>query len=240
MSRSVTSIGGEDSSNPASPTPPCSPLNAIPVYSFSPRHISSTSLSQANTNLPDYDDLPSDHKPILPPKTGNQSVSHLNALDPVQLQLHNQIMSRSVGNIPSKQSTPSSYYTLQTKKHGQDSLEINTTTPSTKQNRVEDESIPIPMKTSSKKTAMMGNGNIIENNKKRNSEREFEDYDQPVVKHRTNNHKQEEYQDYDEPTINHPAAGVSGRTEFEDYDEPLNHTRNSAKHQRILNTSSIT
>ena len=68
-------------------------LYPIPVYSFSPR-LGSTA------HLPDYDDVPTDHKPILPPKIGNLSTSNLAPLiDPVQLELQKRIMSKSATNI---------------------------------------------------------------------------------------------------------------------------------------------
>ena len=60
----------------------------------------------------DYDDLPTEHKPVLPPKhTPTPAVNHsmanlspssaaTSAMDPVQLILHSQIMSKSACQLP--------------------------------------------------------------------------------------------------------------------------------------------
>ena len=192
----------------------------------------------SNTNIsqqPDYADLPSDHKPILPPKTGNQSTSHLTAIDPVQLALHNQIMSRSVGNIITSpiQSTNPNYFTLQTKKHQKNNIEENVCTPSINENSFQNPCIvPLPAKTNPRKNKLIDTK--IENENCKNKEEEFEDYDQPVVKHeKILNHQNEEYEDYDEPVIKHSLASASGRTEFEDYDEPINHAKFAPRHKRF-------
>ena len=63
--------------------------------------------------LADYDDLPPEHKPVLPPKapqqtasglfqkrsTGNLHLDRAGQLDPVQLALHAQVMSKSAHNL---------------------------------------------------------------------------------------------------------------------------------------------
>ena len=245
MCRSVGNVGDEDSSID-SPSQQCSPSfgsnNGItPVYSFSPRQMSNTNLSQQqrknnNSDLPDYDDLPSDHKPILPPKTGNQSTSHLSAIDPIQLALHNQIMSRSVGNIitsPIQSSTPNpNYFTLQTKKHPQNTIEESARTASINGKSFQNGCVPLPSKTNPRKNKLIDTE--IDNKDSKNKTEEFEDYDQPVVKHqKTLNHESEEYEDYDEPVIKHSLASASARTEFEDYDEPINHAKFAPRHKRF-------
>ena len=62
----------------------------------------STPLHKLAEDAQDYDDLPSEHKPILPPKTLNQSMAELGTtkLDPIQLALHRHVMSKSACSLP--------------------------------------------------------------------------------------------------------------------------------------------
>ena len=212
---------------PSSPSVGRNPdqLYPIPVYSFSPRLGSST-------NLPDYDDLPTDHKPILPPKVANLSTSHLGPIiDPVQLELHKRIMSKSATNIPTIQKIPSTYNTMQVHKPSQNHLKVQEQNiPGSHENSIENkkgllntvEPIPLPKKANTSR-------------KQRSDEsikkEEFEDYDLPVVKHRRPNDAinesidvREEYEDYDEPIIKH-SLHTSAISEFEDYDQPVNSSK---------------
>ena len=207
-------------------------FNTIPVYSFSPRQTSNNNISQIDEGLQDYDDLPSDHKPILPPKTGNQSNSHLNVIDNVQLALHNKIMSRSFGNLPTKHSTPNNFYTLQGKKRHDNKVEPNVI--HSEENRFEREFVPLPPKQHISKTKITDISNDTFSSEV--NVKEFEDYDEPVIKHNnTSNNPQnndEEFEDYDEPVIKHTLAAISARSEFEDYDEPIHHASVAPRHKR--------
>ena len=194
-------------------------LYPIPVYSFSPR-------MGSTANLPDYDDLPTDHKPILPPKIGNHSTSHLAPImDPIQLELQKRIMSKSATNIPTIQKTPTSYNTLQTTKPSQNHLQVQQLEiPPSNNNEGEDtensNSITIPLP---KKKHLSRRQSSDEDIKKE----EFEDYDLPVVKHRKPNeamNEREEFEDYDEPVIKH-SLNVTPNQEFEDYDQPVTRSR---------------
>ena len=231
--RSAGSVDGDSSTTPTtsehqkstSPLAANNPneLYPIPVYSFSPRNGSTAQLH-------DYDDLPTDHKPILPPKIGNQSTSNLAPLiDPVQLELQKRIMSKSATNIRTVPKTLSTYNTLQIQKPSQNHLQVQQfQIPSSHQNNAENDTIlssnsstePIPLP---KKQNVRRKGPSDENTPKE----EFEDYDLPVVKHKRPEeveNAREEYEDYDEPSINH-SLNVTANPEFEDYDQPIDRSK---------------
>ena len=59
-----------------------------------------------------------------------------------------------------------------------------------------------------------------------------EDYDEPTTTYQTTSNSNDvgrEFEDYDEPVIKHTMAA---RTEFEDYDEPINHSQSASKNKR--------
>jgi len=219
---SCTTATTSEDQKPSSPVKAKNPnqLYPIPVYSFSPRQGSTT-------NLPDYDDLPTDHKPILPPKIGHLSTSNLAPIiDPVQLELHKRIMSQSATNIRTIPKTPTSYNTLQIQKPSQNHLQVQQhQVPSSHENNVEANKtsllnstippIPLPKK---------NNASRRQTSHESIKKEEFEDYDLPVVKHKRPDEvmdAREEYEDYDQPSVNH-SLNVTSNPEFEDYDQPVN------------------
>ena len=197
-------------------------LSQPPVYSFSRRPNSIISLPRISNDLLDYDDLPTDHKPVLPPKTGHQSSTHLMAIDPVQVALHKQIMSQSTGNIPSKKSTSANYNTLEGKKRTMGYPVASSGEYNVSENLAHNTTLPLPPKqiiNRSKVAATLGVG-------------ASEDYDEPTTKYERTNSSNDvgrEFEDYDKPVIKHTMAA---RTEFEDYDEPINHSQSASKNIR--------
>lgn len=197
-------------------------LNQLPVYSFSRRPNSIISLPRTINDLLDYDDLPTDHKPVLPPKTGHQSSRHLMAIDPVQVALHKQIMSQSTGNIPSNKLTTANYHTLEGKKRITGYPVASSGEYNVSENVACNTTLPLPPKqiiNRSKITVTLGVG-------------ASEDYDEPTTKYQRTNSSNDvgrEFEDYDEPVIKHTMAA---KTEFEDYDEPINHSQSASKHKR--------
>ena len=197
-------------------------LSQPPVYSFSRRPNSIISLPRISNDLLDYDDLPTYHKPVLPPKTGHQSSTHLMAIDPVQVALHKQIMSQSTGNIPSKNSTSANYHTLEGKKRTMEYPVASSGQYNVSENSAHNTTLPLPPKQSI-------NRNKVTIAKEVDAS---EDYDEPTTKYQLTSNSSNvgrEFEDYDEPVIKHTIAA---RTEFEDYDEPINHSQSASKHNR--------
>ena len=227
MCRSVDNVAEEETNVGQCPSidfPETTPgnLNQPPVYSFSRRPNSIISLPRISNDLLDYDDLPTDHKPVLPPKTGHQSSTHLMAIDPVQVALHKQIMSQSTGNIPSKKSTSANYHTLEGKKRTMEYPVASSGQYNVSENSAHNTTLPLPPKQSI-------NRNKVTMAKEVDAS---EDYDEPTTKYQLTSNSSNvgrEFEDYDEPVIKHTMAA---RTEFEDYDEPINHSQSASKHNR--------
>ena len=197
-------------------------FSQTPVYSFSRRPNSIISLPKISNDLLDYDDLPTDHKPVLPPKIGHQSSTHLMAIDPVQLALHKQIMSQSTGNLPSRKSSSANYHTLEGKKRTTEHPVQSSGENNLSEKLAINTPLPLPPKHIINRSKVTASLDVDAS----------ENYDEPTTKYQrtiNSNDVGREFEDYDEPVIKHTIAA---RAEFEDYDEPINHSQSASKHKR--------
>lgn len=178
--------------------------------------------------MADYDDLPPEHKPVLPPKAPQQQQQQSKALfqkrstgnllgargtagqlDPVQVALHAQVMSKSANNLSATTSTFVSPHTL---KISVPSSPLQVPIPAKRKSLCQDEAgdvtithrnpsredvvaaVPVPAKRTARKPPVPA---------VRRRSLAAEDYDEPMSHSGGGGN---EFEDYDIPAIRHARA----------------------------------